>query len=274
MLKLLKTDLIRIFKDKLFLVLSIIGLAFALFTPVLYKLIFSLNGLSSEDFALFDMVEITGKAQFFAAFSPANNFGLIAPILICIILFKDFSQGTVRNKIICGNRRSHIFLSMFISGLVALFAVVLAHALVSLCLSSAFFGYQYEAFKLADFGYLMLSLLFELVVFAFLASFMAFLCVSSKNMGLVILSYVAFSLLATMLSGISLIAQMLIDPEKKIAIKIFEIILKINVFSNGLIGTGTSYNTETVLYILIPSLVFTAILVGLGIVVLNKKDLK
>ena len=41
MFKLLKTDFKRILCDKLFMVLCIIGGAFAVFTPVLYKVLFT-----------------------------------------------------------------------------------------------------------------------------------------------------------------------------------------------------------------------------------------
>ena len=42
MIDLLKTDFKRVLKDKLFIVVCIIGGVFAVITPILYKLIFSL----------------------------------------------------------------------------------------------------------------------------------------------------------------------------------------------------------------------------------------
>lgn len=271
MIKLLKTDLIRIFKDKLFLVLSIIGLAFAVLTPVIYKLTFLLLKTPTEDLAF---LGLAGKEQFFAAFSTSNNFGLIAPILIAIILFKDFSQGTVRNKIICGNSRSKIFFSMLISCLISLFAVVFAHALITLALSSAFFGYQQSAFTFADFGYLALSVFFELLVYVFIASLVCFLCVWAKNMGVTILMLIATTLLSGIFSGVTLMAQMFVNPDNQFAQKAWEFASKINVMSSTLIGNGTTYTTGDVLYIVIPALAFSAIMILASLLVFNKKDLK
>ena len=47
MVELLKTDLKRVFKDKLLFVMGILAVVFALLTPLLYAVIFSVGNLSS-----------------------------------------------------------------------------------------------------------------------------------------------------------------------------------------------------------------------------------
>ena len=51
-----------------------------------------------EDMPELDMLGIsfTAKSIFFGAFSPNNNFGLMLPVFISIIIFKDFSYGCYR----------------------------------------------------------------------------------------------------------------------------------------------------------------------------------
>ena len=103
MSRLLKSDFKRFFKDKLFLVVCILAVVFSVITPLLYLVIFGAMGeidpLTEEMLSSY----VNAKGQFFAAFSFNNNLGLIAPLLIGIILFKDFSYGTIRNKIITCN---------------------------------------------------------------------------------------------------------------------------------------------------------------------------
>ena len=53
MRELLKTDLRRIIKDKLFLIVCIVGAGFALFTPFLYKGLSLLVGIEDELLGLF-----------------------------------------------------------------------------------------------------------------------------------------------------------------------------------------------------------------------------
>ena len=88
MLNLLKNDLLRILKDKLFLIACIIAGAFALVNPLLYKVLFS--SLEIESGGLIGTVN--AKSLFFSAFMPWDNMGLILPVLIAIVICKDYSH--------------------------------------------------------------------------------------------------------------------------------------------------------------------------------------
>ena len=112
MRELLITDLRRIIKDKLFLVACILGVVFAASTPLLYKGLSLLIGVDNELIGSF----ANAKSIFFSSFVLGSNFGFVLPILLAIVLCKDFSHGTVRNKIICGKSRTKIFLAMFFCG--------------------------------------------------------------------------------------------------------------------------------------------------------------
>ena len=102
MRELFRADLKRVLKDKLLMVMGILAVVFALITPLLYAAIFSSGGLLDDP--MFSSL-VSAKGQFFQSFSMTNNLGLIAPVLLAIVLCKDFSFGTVRNKIIAGKRR-------------------------------------------------------------------------------------------------------------------------------------------------------------------------
>ena len=156
---------------------------------------------------------ITAKGQFFSSFSFGNNLGLIAPLLIGIILYKDFSFGTIRNKIISGHSRTSIFLSNFIVCLTMLFGIILAHALLTLGISLPFFEYQTTPFKIADFWYLLESLLFELLVYTFVAAFISWLCAKMNNIGMIIVMYIAVVLGFTMIASILQVVIMVIETQ-------------------------------------------------------------
>ena len=268
MLNLLKIDIKRQFRDKLFLVCAIIGGALAIFSPLLYKLVFS--GLDMDE--LLDSL-VSAKAQFFTAFSPANNFGLIAPILVTIVLCKDFSYGTIRNKIISGKSRASIFLSMFISSTVVMSVLMVAHALITLLVSLIFFDYQAEPFKASDVGYFFVSLLFELLVYVFISALISFFAVAMKNAGVSVVMYVAVNFLFSIIGSITMIAGMAVDPTST-AYKVLEFLNNANLFTSTMIGTGTSYNLTQVLSVLTPTLLGSTLLVFLGIWIFGKKDLK
>lgn len=275
--RLIRSDFKKFFQDKLFLVVCILAVIFAAVTPLLYAVLFA--GMGETDPVTEELLSgyVSAKGQFFSAFSFGNNLGLIAPLLVGIIFYKDFSFGTVRNKIISGHSRTSIFLSMAIVCTATLFGIVLLHALLTLGISLPFFEYQSTPFVLADFWYLLESLGFMLLIYVFIATFMSWLCVTMKNVGLVIVMYIAvvfgFTMIAGILQGVSVVMEM--NPDMEETVEVLDFFQRINVFSSSAtIGLGTSYTAEDVWYYVLPPLVSTAGLFAHGIWAFNRKDLK
>lgn len=269
---LLKADFRRVFKDKLLLVMGILAVVFAVITPLLYALMFS-GTADDEMLSMF----FSAKSQFFASFSLGNNLGLIAPVLLAIALCKDFSFGTVRNKVIAGKSRSAIFMSLFITCSVVLIGVMLLHAFVTLGVSLLFFDYQVGEFTISDLWYFLESLAFEILALLFVAAMLSWLCASMKNVGLVIVLYIAFAFILVMAgSVIQIVVEVLeMTDGNKNTIEILEFINRINVGNaTAYIGTGSEYALEDVLYLILPASIGTLGFVGLGLLKFNKKDLK
>lgn len=269
--KLLYCDLKRVVRDKLFLITCFIGLGFAIFTPVLYKIIFAVLELEEMMNAMPGMA-ISAKSMFFQAFLPGGDFGLIMPILLSIIICKDFSYGTIRNKIISGSRRIDIFASIFLTNTIVMCGVMLAYGLVTLGVSLIFFEYSSVAFTFGEAMYLLLSLVFEMLVYVFIAALVSLLCVFAKNVGLVIVMYFGVNFFFTIIGSITSIATTL--GGEGIVYDVLRVISNANVFSSGIIGSGTEYNLEAILCILIPTLIGGGLFAFLGALIFNKKDLK
>lgn len=269
MCNLLKSDLTRIFKDKLLLIICIIGAAFALASPLLYTALTASLDLEAE----LGMV-VDAKTLFFTAFLPGDNFGLVLTIFITIILCKDFSYGTIRNKIVCGKSRKDIFLSLFFSCAIVLCAIIVAHALLTLLLSLCFFPYQDGGFTGKDFLYLVESIALEILVYLFIAALITFLCVSMKNTGLTIVCVIAISFLCALVGGIAQVALQFTPPASEGASQVLQFLTKSNIFTGSIIGQGTSYTFKDMLYVLIPAIAGCAALIGFGIYAFEKKDVK
>lgn len=272
MLKLLVTDYKRILKDKLFLVICIIGLAFALFTPLLYKVLFSsLQGEGMDD--LLSMY-VSAKQILFSSFSLTNNFGLILPIFLMIIVCKDFNQGTIRNKVICGHSRTKIFLSIFISCATIMCATILLYALIQFFISLLLFDYSPEGFNKKEVGYLLKSISLDLLVYIFVSALISFLCVFMKNVGMSIVSY--FGIVVLMLAVVSILSVVILFvPESSQGLKNFyQFLLDINFLNHTtVIGLG-EYAKYQELKIFLSDLIGIGAFVGFGVLAFNKKDLK
>lgn len=274
MRNLLKADFRRIRKDKMLMIMLIIAGAFAVFTPGMYALIQHFTG---DLFEVLFPNNAYSKAHFFAAFTIGNDVGLVVPILLAIVLCKDFSYGTIRNKIISGKSRAQIFLSLFITCTAVMVAVMTIHALLTLGFSLIFFDYQATAFTISDFWYLLESLVFILLTIVFYSALLSWLCASTKNVGIVIVLFVAISLALMLIGTItgaaySIMAATNANPRNT---AIMHFVTRINLANaSSYIGSGSAYNLEDVLYLTLPALVGGAGFVGLGLLKFRKKDLK
>lgn len=276
MTKLLKTDLKRIVKDKLFVVVCIIGAVFSLVTPFLYKLLFSGIDMSEGEDIISMFVSING--MFFQSFSMSNNFGLIVPILLIIIIFKDFTFGTIRNKIVSGHSRTSIFFSMFISSAIIITGVICAHAALTGIISLALFSNTLEKITVERVVYFITSIGFEILICIFIASVLSFLTVFTKNVGLGIICCVAIFMGASIVISILQVALevLKIDGQNQNIVDVLQFLLNTNVFYNNsfVIGLTDTYKIKDVIYILISILFPTSLLVLFGILKINKKDIK
>lgn len=274
MRSLLKADFKRVLKDKLLLVMGILAVVFAAFTPLLYAVMFS--SMEMVDDPMVSSL-ISGKMQFFASFSMGNNLGLIAPVLLGIALCKDFSFGTVRNKIIAGKSRSAIFLSLFVTCATVLITVMLLHAFLTLGISLIFFDYQPTAFTISDFWYFLESLAFEILVLLWVAALLSYLCACMKNVGLVIVLYIAVAFALVIVGSVVQVALTILETAggNETLTDVLYFFNRINVGNAAsYIGMGTSYTLEDVLYLTLPVGVGILGFLGLGLGVFNKKDLK
>lgn len=275
---LLKSDFRRVWKDKMLLVMIILAVVFALIIPLLYTVIFSSTDIFDDPMAS-SMLNgyVTAKAQFFSSFSLGNNLGLAVPILMAIILCKDFSFGTIRNKVISGKSRSAIFLSLFITCSVVLIGIMLLHAFVTLFVSLIFFDYQATPFTIADFWYFIESLAMEILILLFISALLSWLCAAMKNVGLTIVLYIAFAfiliIIGSILQGVSAVLEMTGEYEN--VIPVLQFFSKINVCtSTSYIGMGSSYTLNDALCFTLPPFIGTLGFVCLGLMKFNKKDLK
>ena len=150
----------------------------------------------------------------------------------------------------------------------------LLHALLTLGVSLCFFPYQEAAFTAADFGYLMASLAFEMLVYLAISAIVAFICVFAKNMGLCILCYLAVALGSSIIGAIFQVAAAFADPTAKVTYGIIEFFGNTNIYTSTLIGAGSTYGAKEILYLLLTPIVITALCTLLGWRVFEKKDLK
>lgn len=141
MKKLLIADLRRIFKGKGIYVLMTLGFIF----PAISALIVQLSGLAANDVAeLGDLAaEVFNPVALYAgSFNPTQNIGLILLIVVGVLISGEFTNNTIRNKIVAGHSKTSLFLSSLVTVLTYVFVVVLVNSSFTYLFNSISFGLQ------------------------------------------------------------------------------------------------------------------------------------
>ncbi len=278
MFDLLKVDLKRTFKDKLLLIIAIISLVIALINPLLYKGIFSVIDIDVSNSKTSLVIGL-----FSSSFSPSQNIGLIIPIFVAIIINKDFSYGTIRNKIICGKKREQVFLSTFVTSAIITCGLVLIQAIITFLFSFMIFGGA--SFSGGDIGYIFQTVLYGILLYVFISALVAFLAVWAKNVGLIIICYLAISLIFSIAGNIIVPVTAFLGKDKQLLKEVLTFFNNVNLFyqdTSALMGAvmdmGTpeplKYTLSQILYKTITPIIFTTAYVLGGVWVFNKKDIK
>ena len=139
--RLMKSFFYKVSKDAAFRVALIIGCAFAVILALLFLAIdLVLNTFADGTDLSFKV--LSGQTMLTMSMLPAQDFALVIPIIIVCFIGLEFSQGTIRNKIIAGYSKFEIYSSLYLSGLLLYFMLIVPHILICVGIGSIFGGFD------------------------------------------------------------------------------------------------------------------------------------
>ena len=127
-------------KDLTFRIALFIGIAMAVFMTLAFLLMDIMNWASSDE--AFKATYCAGQNLLVNTLNPAQNFGLVVPILLTVFTVSEYNNGIIRNKIIAGNSKTKIYFSILLSSLVFTFCLVTAYIGLCVGLSSIIGGFD------------------------------------------------------------------------------------------------------------------------------------
>ena len=216
MARLMRAFFYRISKDITFRITLIVGAGMAVFMTLLYLILQNAIGDG--------MKMLSGQGMLITSFSPAQNFGIAIPINLISFIYLEFSQGSIRNKIIAGHSKTKIYASLFLSGLVFAFSLLIVYVGLCTALGSIFGGFDPNGMAVAGTTSLGMivspAYLWKFVILAFLSyltivSFTVFIATVFRSMGpsipvvmLVVMgAYLIPMILGAISSGLTMSAQ-------------------------------------------------------------------
>ena len=188
MSRLFKAFLFKLRKDITFRVTLIVGAGVAVFLTFLY---FILDYALETDEHIF----LTGQSMLIGSLSPTQNFGLAIPVNLITYTVLEFTQGSIRNKIISGHSKAKIYVSLYLNGLIFAFSLLIVYTLICFGLGSAFGGFDPHgsyfgglsslttgATTLGE-GYILKILLIAFLVYSNIVAFTIFFAALFRNIG-------------------------------------------------------------------------------------------
>lgn len=204
----------------------------------------------------------SGKMIFVSALSPVNNMGLLIPILLYIIMNRDYNTGAIRQKVIGGYSRSKIYMSSYLVTLICGLGFQLFNMICSLAFGTLFFGYGTE-WKAGELALLLKAGLLGLLVYAVFLTIAHFFLHLLKNIG-----YVAYIGTMFVAGGLSALSMLKTDNSFVKFLVDWNPINQISVIS------AFTFESRTVMTIIASSVVFMTVLVTGGLYLFRKIDLK
>ena len=279
---LFKAFLFKLRKDLTFRITLFIGLGLAVLMTLIYLGIDLAVKALEEDPSSYKFVFCTGQNLFINSLSPAQNFGIAIPINLITFTVLEFTQGTIRNKIIAGNSKTKIYFSLILSGLVFTFVLIITYSLLCLGLGSIFGGFDINGATMS--GKLNPEFFWKLILLSVLAYILItvatiFFATLLRNVGpcipIVILLLLGCYLISTIFNTIGLLGEEI--KGIKVAAKVMEVINPLyslsTLSSDPQTGLLTITN-EGFWWEIGNNIVYTGLFLGFGLLIFKKRDVK
>lgn len=282
MLGLIKADLYRVLKDKLFIVLSILCVVIAIgYTLIYFAAIYLIATESGVDVR--NYCGAYGLAL--SMLGPGSGFGLPLGIFMIIILHKDISNGTIRNKIAMGKSRKQVYFANLIVSLICILGLVFVHLVVSFVFATIFFN---PGITFDNALSLFVRTILIFVGWAALVCVVNFFTNAMKSVGPAIILYIVFTLGLTTVGSITSGVVMIFEGRNEVIYNLLNFFTNFNFVyaiasvlpgSNGIFvvlgAVMDSPLTGEFYAAYLSSLVFfSGLAIGLGLLIFEKADLK
>ena len=204
MKRLLKADLYRVMKSRLSLIALILAVAFPVLVVLLYAGMGVITGLDEgleETGALFNANSIIGSV-----YSLSNNIGLVVPAFAGILVCTDYTNGTLRNKVIAGNRRTEIYFSHLLVSILFSVAIITLYAAITTGLALLFFPFRWDSSQ--NLAQEILYFVAEgTMSFVFMAAFTTMLAMVTRSTAPTIIFTILFAIVLLSVSSVVMLTN-------------------------------------------------------------------
>ena len=292
MLRLVKAELFKLFKNRTFKVLCIVSIVLSILTFIMTTSVFdkmlkeSISNMSQEDAKQMEqMLDSSGGEQIVVPgslglhlnakdiFNPTvsevfhSSFGaglteILIGILVAAFLAKEYSQGTIKNILAYGKSRTEFYLAKFITISIAIAVILACLVLVSTIGSGIINGWG-EPFEASQLLNMIETFFLAVLSNASIASILMIIAIKVKSngatIGITAGIFVIFPSIISFIYGLN---------------KVFDKIYEITPFYNNQLAVSIYASNGDLIKSLIISVVTIIIALFVGIQIFKKQDIK
>ncbi len=131
----------RLRRDLTFRIVAIVGLVLSIVFPsILFLADFGIYLLDTS--VGLSHTFCNGQSLFMSSLSPVQNFGIALPINLISFIVLEFNHGTIRNKVIGGNSKASVYISIYISSLIFTFMLLTGYILITTGLGTLYASFS------------------------------------------------------------------------------------------------------------------------------------
>ena len=260
MFKIIRASLFKLFKDRPFKITLIIGVSLAVVFSLAYHFILPEMG--------------SGYYMLISSSSPSNNFGLAVPINLITFIIGEYNYGTIRNKMIAGNKRINIYIALFVMGLIYSLSMMAIYIGMSVGLSTILGGFYPEGIT-ASAKTILTIIGATILVYMMLTALSVFAASAIRNIGgaitvTVILIMVGY--LVGMVVGLDVTLDFDETVKYPVLVQILDPIFLHSVLSMSTLGLGVI--DDLLPLSLVSNGIYTAAFLAGGIALFQYRDVK
>lgn len=206
MINLIKADFYRAKKDKILLIGLCVSIGLVLMQALLMKGLIAASGAADADTEqVAAVVGTTGLSMFLNGVSIlGNTTQYIIPIFLTIFVVREFSDKTIRNKLILGYTRPQIYASILIVHAVISLVYYLATSLIGLISGALLFGLGVK-FSADVFGLLVIGFILEFFLSYILIGFAIIFAINKQSVALGILIPLIVGFIISILGAVAIL---------------------------------------------------------------------
>ena len=284
MANLFRAFLFKLRHDLTFRITLIIGGALCLLLTLIYLGIDLAMRALSDDPEAYKFMFCTGQSLFISSLSPSQNFGIAIPVNLISFTVLEFNHGTIRNKIIAGNSKAKIYISLFLSGLVFTFALIILYSTLSLALGSIIGGFDINGFTLSGTcnpEFFVRLIVLSILAYILITSMTIFFATLFRSIGPCIPVVIILIMGGALLGSIFGIVDMFDDPEEMEALRNIAAFLRVVNPFHSLTAYGSSLGVgeltikdEAFIAEIVNNVIYSTIFFVGGLLIFKKRDVK